>query len=161
MRQSPEVEIHAHGEVDAPRGDTEVLDEMLRYHRVAVWMADQVIARGERPEVKQAAEALRAAETMDIGEVEVVRKAVGLRAPAPDDFGAKMAGLREAMSGASGAELDSMFINNMVAHHARALIALKQASSTTSDERVKALAADVAERDTAHLERMLELQATP
>lgn len=103
-----------------PANDAEFAAFFAEHHRMAVDMAELEIAQGSSPDVKALATSMRDAQTAEIAILEAAETALGVvvpPAPADPHGEADMAMMRTM----SGAELDQMFLIDMIAHHAAAL----------------------------------------
>ena len=102
--------------------DLQFIDMMVPHHQMATMMADEVLARGSRADVKAFAQKAKDDQTAEIAQMKAARKELTgtdvLPPPPPDPhMDAEMA----MMMHMSGEELDQMFLEDMIAHHAGAI----------------------------------------
>jgi uncharacterized protein (DUF305 family) len=125
------------------------------HHQMAIEMAEHEVAHGSAADVKAMAQAVIDAQTAEVETLMMIRaKLDGEVAPPPQDPHA-MAEM-EAMQGMSGAELDAMFLLEMIPHHASALGPAHRALPYLENTSLKDMAADII---AAQAEEIGELRA--
>lgn len=161
----PSASVSAHSEADvAFAGD------MVLHHRQAVEMAQMVLDRGAKAEVKALAARIKAAQDPEITQMTAFLASVGEEVPAEDEghgghMGAGAPGMMShdqmaELEELSGAALDKLFLTLMVEHHEGALsMAADERSKGTSPE-MTALAEKIATAQTAEIAEMKALLAT-
>jgi uncharacterized protein (DUF305 family) len=127
-----------------PPDDVGFTTFFITHHRMAIEMADQVLARGADADVKAIARQIREAQTKEIMDMQEIRGSRGAPvdppAPPPDPF------MEEAMAkmrAASGAPLDRLFLENMIPHHGAGLPPAKRARPNLSSQKARELARDI------------------
>lgn len=104
-----------------PRGDLELIDTLVPHHQMAIEMADMEIQRGESAEVKAMAEKMKHDQSEEIAQLLAIRAELTgctrvTKFPDPH----MQRGMKTMMD-MSGRELDLMFVEDMIPHHASAL----------------------------------------
>ncbi len=123
-----------------PENDVEFIDFFVPHHEMAVEMAEHVVAHGQSPDVKAMATMMADAQSAEITLMREKRAelAGSANSPAmPDDPHAMRE--MEAMSTMSGAELDRMFLQEMIVHHSSALPTSHRAKPHVTDAELRAL----------------------
>lgn len=103
-----------------PASDAEFAAFFVEHHRMAIDMANVEIAKGASANVKVLATSIRDTQTAEVRVLEAAQMALGIVIPRPaadPHMEADMA----MMHAMSGAELDAMFLQDMIAHHAAGL----------------------------------------
>jgi uncharacterized protein (DUF305 family) len=125
-----------------PTSDLEFAEFFIMHHQMAIDMAEHEVAHGSAADVKAMAQAVIDAQTAEIETLMTIRKQLdGEIAPPADDPHA-MAEM-EQMEGVSGAELDAMFLLEMIPHHASALGPAHRALPYLENSTLKRMAADI------------------
>lgn len=105
-----------------PADDVEFIDFFVPHHAMAVEMADHEIAHGADPEVIAVARMMRDAQSAEIELMTAKRvDLAGSAEPAPMPADPHAMEEMAEMTSMSGAELDVMFLTEMIVHHASAL----------------------------------------
>jgi uncharacterized protein (DUF305 family) len=102
-----------------PGGDVAFIDAMVPHHEMAVAMAGMVLERGSRMDVKQFAQRIKESQMAEIGQMKAMRAVItgsGDVPTAPRDPHAEMTMM--VMMTQSGASLEQLFLDDMLAHHA-------------------------------------------
>jgi uncharacterized protein (DUF305 family) len=103
-----------------PTSDLAFVDFFLPHHRMAIDMANEVIERGRDADVKAMAQEIVRAQTAEVEQLTEIRTTLEGEVPGmPADPHAEAE--MDAMKNASGAELDRLFVLEMIPHHASAL----------------------------------------
>jgi uncharacterized protein (DUF305 family) len=124
------------------------VDFFIPHHEDAVMMAQMVVERGEREDVKQMARMIIQVQTAELERMRAVRNELTGSEEAPAVNDPHMDADMERMRSMSGAELDEMFMEEMIAHHGAALPTAKRARTSVSREDLREMA-----------EKMFEAQA--
>ena len=131
---------------DTAYSDVAFLDHMTMHHRMAVEMAEVVGDRGESAAVRRMAQAMIAAQTAEIDSMGAWRARwfpnEPAAAPMPPDQTAMM-GMdmdMDALRAATGAELDRLFLQDMIPHHAGAITMSAHAQKRTARQEIRDLA---------------------
>lgn len=112
-----------------PHDDLTFAVHMAHHHRDGIAMADHVIAEGSDPAVAKLAKRIRADQLKELAILDRVAKRSDKQArgeaepPKDHDMEREMARLNEA----SGNEADRLFLEQMITHHAQALIMARSA----------------------------------
>jgi uncharacterized protein (DUF305 family) len=117
-----------------PEDDVEFIDFFVPHHSMAVEMAEHEIAHGKDAAVITMATMMRDAQTAEISLMRAKRKELAGSAdpkPMPEDPHASSE--MEAMMKMKGAELDQMFLQEMVVHHSTALLTTHRAKPHVTD----------------------------
>jgi len=143
---------------------------MIAHHEQAIEMSDMVLERGENAEVKALAEDIKAAQTP---EIEILRGWLQEwdeeETPSGDDMGGMpgMDGGEDAtmmsddemdeLEGASGTELDKMFLEMMIRHHEGAISMAETEVEDGEFPDAKDLAQRIIDTQQAEVTKMKEL----
>lgn len=147
-----------------PGDDLAYIDMMIPHHQEALMMADQLIARGERADLKAMAARMKTDQQKEIDQMLAVRAELGQSgAPAaPEDSHREMD--MDALAEASGATLDRRFADDMMAHHAGALTASHRALPNLERAVLRELAMmmiDMQAREIGELREMMPMTTNP
>lgn len=104
-----------------PREDVELIDTLVPHHQAAVKMAEMELERGADAEVKAMAEKIKNAQTEEIATLLQIREELTGCTTVTRFPDAHMKHDMAMMMNMSGAELDLMFVADMIPHHAGAL----------------------------------------
>ncbi len=138
---------------------------MIEHHQQAVEMAALAPSRARSPQVRAIAERIRAAQGPEIAVLRAWLKA--RRLGESGDEGAEhdhgtMRGMASpqalrALTSATGAAFDRMFVDLMSAHHQGAIDMSSDVLKVGADERIQELATNIAAEQQAEIARMQEL----
>ena len=105
-----------------PEDDVTFIDFFVPHHQMAIEMADHVIAHGSDPAVKAMATMMKEAQTSEVELMLSKREELAASAE-PEPMPADPHAMAEmgAMMQLEGAELDEMFLLEMIPHHASGL----------------------------------------
>jgi uncharacterized protein (DUF305 family) len=145
------------------------LDAMIPHHQGAVEMAQEVLAKSQRPEMKKLAEDIIAAQNREIEQMKQWRKAWYPKADSKPmawhaQMGHMMAMSPEQMQammmkgdlGAADAEFDLRFLNAMIPHHEGAITMAKDVLSKSKRPEIKKLAQDILTSQQKEIDQMKE-----
>jgi uncharacterized protein (DUF305 family) len=125
-----------------PTNDLQFVEFFIMHHQMAIDMAEHEVAHGSAADVKAIAQAVIDAQTAEVQTLMTIREQLdGEVAPPPEDPHAVAE--MEAMEGVSGAELDAMFLLEMIPHHASALGPAHRALPYLENPTLKKMAADI------------------
>jgi uncharacterized protein (DUF305 family) len=153
-----------HNEADIRFGQT-----MIPHHRQAVEMAELAADRAENPDVAALAERIREAQAPEIETISGYLEAWGAEAPAEGgmaDMGhsgmSGMSGMTtpeqmDQMGRASGAAFDTMFLENMIAHHEGAVTDAQRELTEGVNPQAKDLAGRIIAAQTAEMDQMEQM----
>ena len=155
------------GAADAPY-DLQFLDSMIHHHRGAIQMANMVLRKTERPELKAFAQKVIDDQTKEIDYIKQLRdqwytgkpSAVNMEMPG-------MAGGMKIMTSDHMKEMDEMppdhfddhFLNMMTAHHEGAVMMSKEAQQKAEHPEVKKLAEQITKAQQPEIEQMKKWKA--
>jgi uncharacterized protein (DUF305 family) len=127
-----------------PDSDLTFIDFFVPHHRAAIEMANEAIARGASADVKAMATMMRDAQTAEVKTMTAARRALtGSAEPDEPAHDQHMMDDMAAMHDMSGAELDQMFLKEMIPHHAAALPTSHRANPHLTRPELKTLAAQM------------------
>jgi uncharacterized protein (DUF305 family) len=138
-----------------PANDRAFAEFFIEHHQMAVHMAEYTAENGADEEVKAMATQMAEAQTAEIAVLEAaLADLADTDAPPamPPDPHAEAD--MEHMMTLSGAELDQMFLIDMIAHHASALPTAHRATTTLEREDLKGLAEDMFEAQAKEIGEM-------
>lgn len=147
--------------------DLRFVDAMIPHHQGAVEMAQEVLAKSQRPEMKKLAEDIIAAQNREIEQMKQWRTAWYPKADSkPMAWHAQM-GHMMAMSpeqiqammmkgdlGAADNEFDLRFLNAMIPHHEGALVMAKDVLSKSKRPEMKKLAQEILTSQEKEIDQM-------
>lgn len=147
--------------------DLRFVDAMIPHHQGAVEMAQEVLEKSQRPEMKKLAEDIIAAQNREIEQMKQWRKAWYPKADSkPMAWHAQMGHMMEmspeqiqAMMmkgdlGAGDAEFDLRFLNAMIPHHEGALVMATDVQSKSKRPEMKQLAQEILSSQQKEIEQM-------
>lgn len=147
--------------------DLRFIDGMTPHHEGAVVMAQEALQKSQRPEIRQLAEAIIAAQQKEIAQMKAWRTAWYPNASAtPMMYSAEMGHMmpmsEEMMSsmmmsmdlGAADDQFDLRFINAMLPHHEGALVMAQEALEKSDRPEVKKLAQDIISSQQQEIDQM-------
>lgn len=125
----------------APQDDHAFAMQVAEHHRQGIEMADHIIAKGSSPAVKAMAKRIKAEQQKDLQTLDAHKPSDasqhhGSAMPKDPDMEKKMAELKAA----TGAKADAMFLEQMIVHHAGALVVAESAVDKLQDEELRKLA---------------------
>ena len=143
------------------------VDAMIPHHQGAVEMAQEVLAKSQRPEMKKLAQDIITAQNREINQMKQWRKAwypkadskpMAWHAPmnhmmamSPEQMQAMM---MKGDLGAADAEFDLRFLNAMIPHHEGALVMAKDVQSKSKRPEMKKLAQDILSSQQKEIDQM-------
>ena len=147
--------------------DLRFIDSMVMHHQGAVNMAEEVLQKSQRPEMKKLAQDIIAAQKQEIAQMKQWRTTWYPNAnQTPMAWSAEM-GHTMAMSenmkqsmmmsmdlGKADADFDLRFIDAMIPHHEGALVMAKDALGKTKRPEMKQLAQDILTSQQQEIEQM-------
>ncbi len=147
--------------------DLRFVDAMIPHHQGAVEMAQEVLAKSQRPEMKKLAQDIIAAQKREINQMKQWRQAwypkadskpMAWHAPmnhmmpmSPEQIQAMM---MKGDLGAADAEFDLRFLNAMIPHHEGALVMAKDALTKSKRPEVKKLAQEILSSQEKEIDQM-------
>lgn len=147
--------------------DLRFIDAMVIHHQGAVIMAEAALEQSQRPEIRQLAEAIIAAQAQEIDQMQQWRKAWYPDAsPEPVMYHAAMkhdmamseemaAAMRMDMDlGGADDEFDLRFLDAMIPHHEGALVMAQEAQSKSTRPEMQTLAEAILTSQQAEIDQM-------
>jgi uncharacterized protein (DUF305 family) len=147
--------------------DLRFIDGMTPHHEGAVIMAQDALQKSQRPEIKQLAQAIIAAQEKEVAQMKDWRKAWYPNASAtPMMYHAEMGHMmamddatRSQMMmntdlGAADDQFDLRFLNGMIPHHEGALTMAKEALEKSDRPEIKQLAQAILESQQKEIDQM-------
>lgn len=105
-----------------PRSDVEFIDAMVPHHRMAVDMAEIELAGGDSPEVRMMAQKMKDAQEAEITKMQAIREELTGSGLVPEHLDHQATEDLEKLKAASGSALDRLFLEEMLPHHAGAIV---------------------------------------
>ena len=143
------------------------IDAMIPHHQGAVEMAQEVLSKSQRPEMKKLAQDIITAQNREIEQMKQWRKAWYPKADSQPmawhaQMGHMMAMSPEQMQammmkgdlGAADAEFDLRFLNAMIPHHEGAITMAKDVLSKSKRPEMKKLAQDILTSQQKEIDQM-------
>lgn len=140
-----------------PADDVDLIDNLVPHHELALEMADVEIARGTRQDVKDMAQMMKNAQQEEIARLRSIRMEV-----AGSD---KIAAMRDPhgqgdvaeLQAAAGADVDRMFLENMIPHHAGAVSLSHRALENLTNAELRDMARMTINVQTREMNEMLDM----
>jgi uncharacterized protein (DUF305 family) len=142
-----------------PDNDIDLIDALVPHHEMALMMAEIEIAEGTNAQVIALAERMREMQMQEIEELRAMREEItgcDFVPPLRDRHGdADMAQLEAA----TGVEVDRLFLEHMIPHHASAINFSHNALPNLTRDDLREMAMSVVENQSAEIAEMLDLKA--
>lgn len=132
-----------HESDSTPKSDVQFIDAMVPHHRMAVHMADMVLARGDSADIKEMAQVMKDAQTAEITKMESIRMQLAGSAEVPDHEDEHAEADMQKMMDASGTALDRLFLEEMLPHHAGAITMAHEAMPYLEQSELKVMASQI------------------
>jgi uncharacterized protein (DUF305 family) len=132
--------------------DATFIDSMIEHHRGAITMAEQALENSERSELRSLAEAIIAAQTTEIEEMQQWREA-WFPDLAPTD-GMEMGMGEMSISTDESTPFDQRFIEAMISHHQGAIDMAEMALEMSERDEIRELAETIIATQSAEIEQM-------
>lgn len=147
--------------------DLRFIDSMVFHHQGAVNMAQEVLTKSKRPEMKKLAQDIIAAQKQEIEQMKQWRKTwypnasqtpvawhaqMGHMMPMSEDMKKNM--MMSTDLGSADADFDLRFIDAMIPHHEGALVMAKDALSKSKRPEMKKLSQDILTSQQKEIEQM-------
>ncbi len=140
-----------HGEEEVPF-DATFIDGMIEHHNGAIIMAEEAMEKSERPEVLALAEAIVAAQTTEIAEMQSWRTAWFPDLEATMGMDMDMGDM--SVSTDESISFDQRFLQAMISHHEGAVDMAEEALEMSEREEIRTLANNIIATQTAEIEQM-------
>lgn len=141
-----------------PADDVQFIDGMVPHHQGAVMMADMIVQRGQRADLRAMAQQMKDSQNQEIAMMRSARQAIAGSTDTPPMSDPHMLSDMMLLSQQSGAQLDTMFMEHMIPHHAGAIIMAHRALPNLKLADMHALAAHIVDAqalEIGELQRML------
>lgn len=144
-----------HGDM-VVKSEREFIEHMIPHHEEAITTANEVLARGgSTPEIKALAEAIVAAQTKEVADMKVWYQAWYVTEyKATNTYKPMM----RPLGGLSGAELDKVFLEDMVHHHMGAIMMTNSVAAHIEHDEMRNLAANIIRSQSDEIETMQRLR---
>jgi uncharacterized protein (DUF305 family) len=148
---------------DAPY-DLQFLDTMTAHHQQAVEMAEMAVDRAARPELKEMARRMMAAQRAEIAQMQGWREQWYAGSPQAVNHEMMRAGGGQqmdlgSMRAAAGEEFDRMFLSMMIPHHEGAVAMSRDAAEKAEHAEVKRFAQKLVADQQREIRQMRQWQA--
>lgn len=132
--------------------DVMFIDGMIVHHRGAITMAEQVLVESERPELRQLAEAIIAAQQPEIDQLTAWRNDWYPDQPATEVSELHMGDM--AVSSDTKLPFDQRFLTAMISHHEGAIVMARDAQQQAEHPEIKQLAGQIIAAQQAEIAQM-------
>lgn len=140
-----------------PSSDADYIDNLVPHHQQAIDMADVEIAKGTRADVRDMAQQMKDMQQQEIAKMQGIRARVAGSErvqPMRDPHGEEdVASLQQA----TGPQVDTLFLENMVPHHAGAVSLSHRALENLSDPELRDMAEMTIVMQTREMNEMLDM----
>jgi uncharacterized protein (DUF305 family) len=141
-----------------PQNDVAFIDGMVPHHQMAIDMANEEVARGASGDVKMMAQAMIDKQQQEIDLLEGIRQDLtGSRAIARVNDEHTMADITELQS-LAGTDLDVAFLQNMIPHHANAVVMSHRAIPNLTRSDLVDFAHSTIDDQTEEMAEMLDMK---
>lgn len=139
-----------------PASDVQYIDAIVPHHQMAIEMAQMELDKGTRAEVKAMAQAMKDMQASEIALLKSARQQLTGSAdvPAPRTDAHMERDMNGMRNMAAGPDVDAMFLEDMIAHHAEGISLAHRALPNLSRTDVKNNAMDVTENQAAEIGEM-------
>lgn len=142
--------------------DVQFIDAIIPHHEMAVRMADLVLQKGTRAEVKTMAQTMKEMQQQEIAVLQGARQALTGSATVPTPpTDAHMEADHMLLEQATGAQVDSLFLEHMIPHHAEAISLAHRALPNLQRADVRQIATNVVGDQAKEIGEMQELRDQP
>ena len=142
-------------EATAQEADREFIAGMIPHHESAIEMAEMAQEEGERPEIRELADEIVAAQEAEIGELEAAHERIFGEPVEESGESMDMSGMSTDMDELAGAdEFDQMFIDMMVPHHQDAIEMARTELAEGEDPELHEIAQRIIDAQAAEIEEM-------
>lgn len=127
-----------------PANDVQFIDAMMTHHDMAVQMTTLEIQKGTRADVKAMAQTMKDAQSAEMATMRTARQALAGSPDVPTPPADKhMDDDMMLLQQASGAQVDAVFLEHMIAHHAEAISIAHRAMPNLQRADLKTMATDI------------------
>lgn len=148
---------HTQADCAGPRSDVAFIDAMVPHHEMAVEMSNKELADGTDPEVQAMAQGIHDAQLAEIAQMKAVRAELTGSDEVPERHDLQMQQMEEDMkklAAASGAEVDRVFVEVMLPHHAGAITMAHEAMPYLEREDMRAMARKIIRDQAAEIGKL-------
>lgn len=145
-----------------PRNDVDFIEALVPHHRDAIEMARIEVEQGTRPEARSMAQSMIDQQAQEIALMTSEYRALTGRSrvpPPPTDR--HMRNDMRRLEAATGAEVDAAFLDEMIPHHAGALVLAHRSSRYLRRQVLRDLAKNVENAQAVEIGQMQELRTSP
>jgi uncharacterized protein (DUF305 family) len=141
--------------------DLRFIDGMIPHHEGAIAMAQQALEQSERPEIKELAQAIIAAQQAEIEQLQAWRAAWYADAPASEGMAMDMGGGMSMMEVPAGEQpFDQRFIDSMIPHHEDAVLMSQEALTQAEHPEIKQLAQAIIDAQQREIQQLQAWRAS-
>lgn len=145
-----------HGDM-VVKSEREFIEHMIPHHEEAITTANEVLARGATtPEIKALAEAIVAAQTKEVADMKSWYRTWYNTEYTPTGTYRPM---MRPLTNLSGAELDKVFLEDMVHHHMGAIMMANSVAPHIEHDEMRDLAANIIRTQSDEIDTMRRLRA--
>ena len=137
-----------------PATDGAFIEFFIEHHEMAVMMAEHEVAHGDNNELKLLAQEMIEMQSAEIESMHAIGALLSKRAPTMMAADPHAAVDMEHMSTLRGSELDAMFLNEMIAHHAAGLPVAHRSLATLGNKELRTLAAEMTKAQATEIGEM-------
>jgi uncharacterized protein (DUF305 family) len=135
------------------------IDAIVPHHQMAAQMADIELQKGTRAEVKAMAQMMKDMQTQEIAVLQGARQALAgssvVPTPPPDPH---MEADHMQLQAASGADVDRLFLEHMIAHHAEGISLAHRALPNLQRAEVRQIATNIVDSQAKEIGDMHDLR---
>lgn len=159
-------EYKMYSELKGEEYDQMFVANMIAHHQGAVDMANVALTNAKHQEIKEMANAIIAAQTKEIGDMESWQKAWGYPVSSGsmmEDHSAMgmmddMAGMTNELKGLSGDDFDKAFLSSMIDHHQSAINMAYPGQTNAEHQEVKTLTVAIVDAQSKEIAQMKQWQ---
>lgn len=140
-----------------PANDVEFIDALVPHHQGATGMADIILQRGAKSELKSMAQQMKDTQNPEISLMKSARQQLTGSPETPADADPHMQADMEHMKSLSGAELDRMFLEDMIPHHAGAIVLAHRALPNLKRSDMRTLAMNIVASQAKEVGKLQEM----
>lgn len=144
-----------------PANDVQFIDGMIPHHQGAVMMADHILERGQSSELKAMAQRMKTSQNQEIERMRAARQALTGSGDTPPMNDPHMIADMMRMMQLSGDTLDRAFLQDMIPHHAGALIMSHRALPNLQRPDMQELANQILDSQAREIGELNKMLSTP
>lgn len=140
------------------QSDVQFIDAIVPHHQMAAQMADIELQKGTRAEVKAMAQMMKDMQTQEIAVLQGARQALTGSSVVPTPpADPHMEADHMALQAASGADVDRLFLEHMIPHHAEGISIAHRALPNLQRAEVRQIATNIVSSQAKEIGDMAEL----